>query len=402
MNTRKTHERSARRNDVLKTLADARPAELDPAALAGSRRQREDLARIMTEAQERPTRNPSAWLRPRLLPLGAAATVAVSAVMVATLVQQDPPGPTSTQAGTRPPSATATALNGRMELLGVAKAAESSTAEGTYWQVSGRSETVDVVGERGRRFALRTTSSSEWSVGVRPGTQSLMVTGLNAKTAPRTAADEERWRAAGSPRRVEGPAGADGRMRLGYTIGTSRPMVMRTDNDNKIYALGPESVSYQDLRKLPTDSAQLGRHIERLYEQDGGAESSGGRTAWMLRRTADLITMPVKPGTRAAAYRVLADLPGIRVQGSITDPLGRKGMGITLPIEAATTLGSMEQRLVVDPSTGALLSEQTILVEPSAIAQEAGLVTGTTVNYEATTRMEWAERQITVPKNARH
>ncbi|MDG9712164.1 CU044_5270 family protein [Streptomyces sp. DH10] len=399
---RKTYEGSARRRDVMKTLADARPAELDPSRLAGSRRQREDLARITAATRDRPTGGSLAWLRPRLLPLGAVATVAASAIVVGTLVQQDSRGSTSAQPGTRPPSATATGLDGRMELLGVAKAAEASAAEGTYWQVTTRAENVDVAGEPGRYFAVRSTETQEWSVGVRPGTRSLMVTGLDAETEPRTAADEERWRAAGSPRQVVSPARADGGVRTAFTIGTGRPTVMRTDNDNKIYALGPDSVSYQDLRQLPTESAQLRRQFQRLYERDGGAEHSGDRTAWMLRQAANLITMPVKPGTRAAAYRLLADLPGIRVQGSATDPLGREGIGIALPGKAETPLGSVEQRLVVDPSTGALLAEVSVLAEPSATARQAGLDAGTKVSCSATTRMEWAQRQITVPENARH
>lgn len=399
---RKTYEGAVRRRDVMKTLADARPAELDPSLLAGSRRQREDLARIMAATRETPSGGPFAWLRPRLLPLGAVAIVAASAIVVGTVVQQDSRGTTSARPGTRPPSATATGLDGRMELLGAAKAAEASAAEGTYWQVTTRSENVDVVGEPGRRFTVRSTETQEWSVGVRPGTRSLMVTGLDAETEPRTAADEERWRAAGSPRQVESPAGTDGGMRVGLTIGTRPPMVMRTDHDNKIYALGPDNVSYQDLRELPTDSAQLRRRFERLYERDGGGENSGDRTTWMLRQAANLITMPVKPGTRAAAYRVLADLPGIRVQDSVTDPLGREGIGITLPDNPETPLGSVEERLVVDASTGALLAELTVLAEPSATARQAGLDAGTTVWYSATTRMEWAQRQITVPENARH
>lgn len=150
----------------MKALADARPAELDPSLLAGSRRQREDLARITAATQEGPTAGPLAWLRPRLLPLGAVATVAASAIVVGTLVQQDSRGTTGVQAGTRSPSATATALDGRMELLGAAKAAEASAAEGTYWQVTTRAENVDVVGEPGRRFTVRTTKTQEWSVGV--------------------------------------------------------------------------------------------------------------------------------------------------------------------------------------------------------------------------------------------
>jgi hypothetical protein len=48
-----------------------------------------------------------------------------------------------------------------------------------------------------------------------------------------------------------------------------------------------------------------------------------------------------------------------------------------------------------------MLSDQTLLVEPSARARTAGLKAGMTVDYAATTRMGWGEQQITVPKNAR-
>ena len=99
---------------------------------------------------------------------------------------------------------------------------------------------------------------------------------------------------------------------------------------------------------------------------------------------------------------MIAGLPGVRGLGRVTDPLGREGVGVAFPGTARTPLGSVQQRLVVDPSTGAMLSEQEVLVEPSAGAREAGLDAGATVNYSATTRMSWGEHQITVPKNARH
>ncbi|GAA5021430.1 CU044_5270 family protein [Streptomyces siamensis] len=385
----------------MKTLAAARPAELDPSLLADSPRQREDFAHITAESRERPVGTSSVSpvrLRPRLLPLGAVATIAASAVVLSVLVGQGTGDTTSTPAATRPPSSTPATLNDRMELLGVAQAAETAAADGTYWQVTTRSENVDVVGERGRRYTLRSTSTEKWSVGVRSGTQSLMVSGLDARTAPRTAADMARWRDAGSPHQVEGQVKADSRLKVRFTVGAGRPMVMHTNMGNKIYALGPNNVSYHDLRALPTDTGTLRQELLRLYRQDGGAD---GRTAWMLRQIANLITMPVKPGTRAAAYRVLADLPDIRVEGPATDPLGRSGMAIILPVRATTVLGAVEQRLVVDPATGALLSDQSVLVEPSAVARDAGLKPGATVHYEATTQMEWAHRQITVPANAK-
>ncbi len=384
----------------MKTLAAARPAELDPNLLADSPRQREDLAHITAESRESPVGTSSVSpvrFRPRLLPLGAVATVAASAVVLSVLVRQDAGDTTSAPAGTRPPSSAPATLNDRMELLGVAEAAETSAADGTYWQVTTRSEYVEVVGEPGRRYTLRSTSTEKWSVGVRSGTRSLMVSGLDARTAPRTAADLARWRDAGSPHQVESQVKADSRLKVRLTVGTSRPMVMHTNLGNKIYALGPNNVSYHDLRALPTDTGTLRQELVRLYRQDGGAD---GRTAWMLRQIANLITMPVRPGTRAAAYRVLADLPDIHVEGPATDPLGRAGVAITLPVRATTVLGDVEQRLVVDPATGALLSDQSVLVEPSAVARDAGLKSGATMHFEATTQMEWADRQITVPANA--
>ncbi|CAM5708908.1 hypothetical protein SALBM311S_09999 [Streptomyces alboniger] len=410
-----THERSGR-PDVMKVLAGARPDALDPSRLADSPRQREDLARLLAGGTDsrvagfRVTERLRGGIRP-LGTVAALAAVAASAVVVSTL-DRDPSGerpgapPHSSSAAAGPGSSTSDGqgevrVDGRLELLSVAKKAETSAADGTYWQTTTRSEDVNVVGEPGKLFAVRTTSTDEWSVGVRPGTRSLMVSGLNGVTAPRTEADAARWRAAGSPETMQAEVmGNEEGGTLGYTMGTRRPMVMRTDADDKVYALGPRNVSYQDLRELPSDSGELGRELERLHGEDSGAEIKD-RTAYVLRQAADLITMPVKPAVRAAAYRVMAEQPGVRGLGRVTDPLGREGAGVTFPGTYETPLGGVEQRLVVDPSTGGMLCEQLVLVEPSARAREAGLAAGATVNYTATTRMSWGESQIKVPENAK-
>ncbi|MFS8200445.1 CU044_5270 family protein [Streptomyces sp. CWNU-52B] len=407
-----TLERSGR-PDVMKLLADARPDALDPAGLADSPRQREDLARIMagrTDRQATRSRTPGR-LRIGIRPLGTAvalAAVAASAVVVSTL-DEDPLG-VRPGAAPQPSSSSSSAagekgevrVDGRLQLLSVAKKAETPATEGTYWQTTTRSQDVNIVGAKDQLFAVRTTSTEEWSVGVRPGTRSLMVTGLDDSTAPRTDADKARWRAAGSPGTVQSEVpGNPGGGTLAYTMGSGRPSVIRTDAGDKIYAVGPRNVTYQDLRELPSDSGELRRELEKLYAQDSGADAGAGRTAYVLRQAAGLVTMPVEPAVRAAAYRVMAELPGVRGLGRVTDPLGREGVGFTFPGTASTPLGGVQQRLVVDPSTGELLCEQLVLTEPSARAEEAGLDAGTTVNYTATTRMAWGEKQITVPENAR-
>jgi len=409
---KRTNERSGR-PDAMQVLVDARPDELDPSKLADSPRQREDLVRILARTTDsRAARfgmpgRPWSGIRPLGTAAAALAAVAATAVVVSTLHQDPSGGPrqSPSAAAGQGPAADGrgdTPVDGRLELLSVAKKAGTSTAEGTYWQTTTRSENVDVVGERGRFLAVRSTATDEWSVGVRPGTRSLMVSGLDAVTAPRTKEDEARWRAAGSPgtMQAEVPGNEQGGT-LGYTMGTRRPMVIRTDADEKIYALGPRNVTYRDLRELPSDSSALRQKLEGLYAEDSGADTSVGRTAYVLGQAAGLVAMPVKPAVRAAAYRVMAELPGVRGLGRVTDPLGREGAGFAFPGTARTSLGGVEQRLVVDESTGEMLCEQLLLVEPSARAREAGLDAGTTVNYTATTRMGWGETQITVPENAR-
>ncbi|WP_308114347.1 CU044_5270 family protein [Streptomyces brasiliscabiei] len=411
MNTRRDTKHG--RTDVMTVLADARPDELDPARLAGSARQREDLARIMAMAEasdERPARlRAPGFLRGGVRPLGAVvalAAVTAAAVVVSTL-DRDPLGvrpgaPTRSPAAAEPNTLTADV---RLELLSAAKKAGAAADEGTYWQTTTRSENVNVVRAAGggsEPFAVRDTGTSQWSVGVRPGTRSLMVTGLDAETAPRTAADEARWKAAGSPANLEAEVpGNEQGGKLGYAMGPRSPLVMRTDAGGKIYAVGPRNVSYRDLLALPSGTAELRRELERLYVAEGGGAEITDRTAYVLRQAADLITMPVKPAVRAAAYRVIAEQPGVRGLGQVTDPLGREGVGVAFPGTHATPLGSVEQRVVVDPSTGELLCELLVLTEPSATAREAGLDVGATVDYSATTRMGWGERQITVPENAR-
>ncbi|MFF4903178.1 CU044_5270 family protein [Streptomyces sp. NPDC001068] len=401
----KNHPERSGRPDVMKVLADARPDALDPSRLTDPGRQRQDFARITAAAADgRATRR-----RIGFRPLGAMALTAVAAsvaVAVGTLGGQAPAGRPVAQ----PPSATGARpsgtgqdlhVDGQIELLSAARNAEASPAEGTYWQTTTQTRSVDVAEANGRFFAVRSTSTEEWSVGVRRGTGSLMVSGLGYLAEPRTAADEARWRAAGSPHTVTVKAGQHGEAGRAYPLGSGRPTVMRTNIDNKIYAVGPDNVSYKDLRALPSTGAGLRRYLEGLYARGNSTDSGADRSTWMLRQAGDLVTMPVKPAVRAAAYRVMAALPGVRVVGHVTDPLGRVGVGVEFPGTYRGPAGTTKQRLVIDPSTGAMLCDQLLLVEPSATAEAAGLKAGTTLNYQATTRMGWGEHQINVPKNAR-
>ncbi|MGW2458075.1 CU044_5270 family protein [Streptomyces sp. NPDC001761] len=391
------------RPDAMKALTDARPDELNPSRLVDPMRQRRLYAHIVSDPADGHVRR----LRSRYRPLGAMALAAVAASVVVTVntLGTHAPDDGSTarprsSAATRAPSGAAD-VDGRIELLSAAKKAEVS-AEAAYWQTTTQSRYTDVAEANGQLFALRVTSTEKWSVGVRPGTGSLAVSGLDSVTEPRTAADRTRWQAAGSPREVETEtSAASGTARHRFVMGTGRPTVMRTNIDDKIYALGPDNVSYKELRALPATDGALRHYLEKLYAQDDSADHSApGRSTWMLRQAGNLVTMPVKPAVRAAAYRLMAGLPGVRVLGHVTDALGREGVGVEPPDTYRTPLGTTRQRLVFDPATGSMLSDEYLLVEPSARAGRAGLEAGTRVDCRAITRMNWGEHQITVPRNA--
>ncbi|MEV6132038.1 CU044_5270 family protein [Streptomyces violaceusniger] len=392
-----------KRHDVMKTLADARPPELDPDHLAGSARARRDLETILAgtagtaEASEL-RRSPRMFTWRWALPV--AATAAAAGVLVATLPQGGSGAEGSrASAGPTTDGARHIPANGRLALQHVADRLDRTAAdEGTYWQMTTRSGWIGVVDASGETFAVSSSEKQQRSFGVRPGTESLNVMGIDATTKPRTERDTARWRAAGSPKDLTlADTGRGGRLGLRIETGAGkRPTVDRINSGDRIAALGARNVTYEDLRELPGDSAKLQEVLSDLYREDGGSEVRG-RTEWMWRQAAGLIGLPVKAEVRAAAYRVIAGLPGIRALGEVTDPLGREGVGFALPASDRPGYGTGRSELIVDPATGALLSEQEVLTEPDAKATKAGLTSGTVVNYTATVRSEWTDRQLKTP-----
>ncbi|MEV1065205.1 CU044_5270 family protein [Streptomyces sp. NPDC050263] len=398
-----------KRPDVMKMLAQARPAEFDPARLAGSERARDDLAAILASTQDEPeTRRAVRPARPARpfswgWALPAAATAVVAAVVVGTLA--DGGAGTGVDAGGYRASAGAstdgtgsgqTPANGRLALLNVAAQLDSTAQDGAYWQLTTRSASIGVIAEPVSGFSVLSTETQQWSYGVKSGTESLWVSGIDDSTQPRTARDRQRWQAAGSPQELTLAGGGISGGKLGLRIESaseSQPTTTRINVGDEIAALGADNVTYADLQKLPGDSTKLKAYLAGLYKEDGDSEISD-RTEWMWQQAAGLIGLPVTAEVRAAAYRVIADLPGIVSLGEVTDPLGRKGVGFALPASDTPDYGAVRSELIVDPNTGAMLSEQRTVTEPNAAAAAAGVTAGTLVNYTATEKAEWSDRPL--------
>lgn len=372
---------------TLQALARARPDALDPSRLAGSPRQQHDLGEVMSTNVRTTRVTPRRRILVPLVGLGAAAAVAVGAIAVGVTHNQNSP-------------VSAAGPDGHLVLLSMANTVQNQASSGPYWQIETQSRYLSLVPAAGsvdgQPYVIADTSQSDWSIGVLPGEQSLQVSGINETRGPWTSLDTHRWLAAGSPETVDIDAGRKVTKGLQLPVGGGKPSVIRTDSGGDILSLGPDNVSYDYLQQLPADQTELALLLNKLYQRDGG-QADTDQPDWMFGQVGNLITFPVSSTVRASAYRILAGLPGITSLGTVTDPLGRTGVGVALPPQDYSDLGEEQQQLIVDPATSTILSQQTVITQPSPLALAAGLKAGTVTDYTATTHIGWTDQPAAYP-----
>lgn len=117
-------------------------------------------------------------------------------------------------------------------------------------------------------------------------------------------------------------------------------------------APGCLSISPIPLGHLPRDPAKLRARLLTGKVEGGppGPAEAFGQVGDLLRET------DASPALRAALYRAAAGLSGVRSIGSVTDKLGRKGVGLAMDIQGS------RHELIFSAATSALLSEQVVLV----------------------------------------
>lgn len=118
-----------------------------------------------------------------------------------------------------------------------------------------------------------------------------------------------------------------------------------------VYGPGPGFTAPQ-LQRLPTSPRSLLNVIVRQARLGGGVAAAPWRDdPWEAGFS--LLVAPVQPDVRAALYRALATLHGVRVLGK-TDVNGR--VGVILSRRVQTSGPSIRRDIIVDPRTGALLA----------------------------------------------
>ncbi|MDX3104545.1 CU044_5270 family protein [Nonomuraea angiospora] len=143
--------------------------------------------------------------------------------------------------------------------------------------------------------------------------------------------DEADWRAAGSPELAE-----------------KRPKTYDDDTE-RILSIDNPSLNLRNLGDLPTGEDALRRRLDDLWKRSPNSADTD-KAGYLWQTAVDLMTAPLKPGTRAALFRVLADQPAVSLEGRTSDALGRTGVALSTP-----TAHELTVRLVVDEQSAELL-----------------------------------------------
>ncbi|MEV8639268.1 CU044_5270 family protein [Streptosporangium sp. NPDC051023] len=289
---------------------------------------RERLAAAFAEERVRRGRRTVRW---RALALGMAAAAA-AAIVIAHVAP----------AGVPAPRGPAIQADGKRFLLVAAASAAAMPDEGAWW--GGTEVHGWQFHEPGGRYVLRESESVETWIPADPeGRTWYRRTSQGIK--PATPRDEAAWVADGSPMSwtYDKPS-ENGR----FGVVRSEPGEQRTwsteDWDFRILTAGKPLTKMSEVPDTPEG-------LKAFFAADDRTTID---TAARL-----LFFAPVTSGTRAAAYRLLASVPGVTAVGQVSDALGRAGQAIEYEsgeFAPPSYRGATRTRLVIDPASGRPLS----------------------------------------------
>ncbi|WP_433560097.1 CU044_5270 family protein [Pseudonocardia xinjiangensis] len=343
----------------------------DPDSLARAR------ARLMQSAADggRPSRTPGRAVPRWTWPLAGAGGLAAAGLVVAVVLGGTTPTVPALPAG-GPASAVQPAAQNIL-LVAAERAEDAPAGTGRYWVSRTESGVISEVGPAGNRYRVVNRGRAEtWVAQAPDGTSWWISESLGAK--PLTPEDTAAWKRDGEPGRWEVPAGAHGKGSLEITASPRPPIGNPIGTGAQSFALGDRNVTQEEIDALPTEPAALRSTLLERFHTGGGGDLPAGQDQWLFAVGSNIVTdMPVSPGVRAAAFRMLADLSGVRDLGTVQDADGRAGQAVAITEKSPN--GTFETRLIIDPASGDPLSRETRAVQPAGttVLTSYGLVVDT-------------------------
>ncbi|MFI0350167.1 CU044_5270 family protein [Actinomadura sp. 9N407] len=248
-------------------------------------------------------------------------------------------------------SVAAQPMSAKTVLLAAAEQAEAAPATGKYWHVL-RMQSSAYYDEPGDYWMLGRQLIGQWS---RPDGRSW--TGYRTLGAvPMSAKDAPAFRRDGSP--------------------DPNPVspVLDKDTGTKTYPVCDREMTFKQVQALPADPGKLKGALKRAIPRDH--PTAGRTTDEVLKNcvTGLLSFTPAPPKVRAAAYRMLAAMPGVTAIGTVTDERGRKGVGLHVRV-----LRDVAETVIIDPGSSLVLStSRTVPDVPGKVAKDLYLQAGWT------------------------
>ena len=182
-------------------------------------------------------------------------------------------------------------------------------------------------------------------------------------TRPVTPSDHEAWTRAGSP--SHWTVRSNDVMRRLTTAGGS----WQPDHDMPVQ-------NSAEMEKIAADPAKLRKVLAVAADPTAVA----GAFDSLFNGQLTLTETPLSPKARAAFFRTLAEVPGIRLLPHVQDARGRDGIGLVARTTMRDGTGTVyDYEVILDPKTYRILGDQNIVVK--AGGADKGMRPGTVLHY---------------------
>ncbi|WP_327003201.1 CU044_5270 family protein [Dactylosporangium sp. NBC_01737] len=277
---------------------------------------------------------------------------------------------------------------------------QTDPGSGKYWLSSWEEGQLIQVGQKGAEYAIMGHYSyNEWySIKDRFNVFETRWAGAE----PASDADKAAWKKAGSPSSwpIDQGPGCPSDPNKSYTIDAAKTsQVSRSDEGagkepSQFRVLG-EYLTADQIRALPSDPAALKQWLIGVIQKRNLPHKSDVELGESLFAGVQnlLFFNPITPQVRAAAYKVLAGMPGVTSLGAVKDGKGRNGVAVsitsndTVEEQRADSGGPYAVSIVFSPDTGDTLSFETRVIKPADYL--SWVPKGALFSYRAVMEMRW-------------